>query len=341
LLDEEGDDEYKMESSGQGCGYFGCGFNLDIEGKDKYYLYGDGQGFGGVGGGVGILGNLEGDDSYIAEPSAEVVNRGDYHSEMKINVSMAQGAAAGRRGDGTDGHSWAGGLGAIIDINGDDKYESGNWSLGTGYWYGTGILYDKTGNDLYKSVYFTQASGAHYCIGIMIDESGNDRHELWETSGAALSFGWDYTTSLLVDKGGDDYYEGKIISIACAEIRSNSFLFDIGGNDTYKLGKGQVGMGAVDFRDDYRYPNRYSPHNTMAKSAGIFIDIGGDDTYLEWDTELDETVPSEKWLNNNHWFKPPQDDPNYGFDNYGIGIDTETGTIPEIYFFKEKPEKEE
>ena len=337
LLDEDGDDDYSMESGGQGAGCFGCGFNLDVKGKDRYYIYGDGQGYGGVGGGVGILGNLEGDDHYIAEPSAEIADRGDYHSKMKINVSNAQGVGSGRRGDGTDGHSWAGGLGAIIDIHGNDKYESGNWSLGTGYWYGTGIVYDKTGDDIYRSVYFTQASGAHYCIGIMIDESGNDRHELWETSGAALSFGWDYTNSLLVDKGGDDYYEGKIISIACAQIRSNSFLFDIGGNDTYKLGGGQQGMGAATFRDSYRYPNRYSPYDALSKSVGVFIDIGGDDSYLDWDTKTDKTEPSNRYINNSTWFNPPKDDPNYGWNNYGVGIDTEEGTIPELYFFKEKP----
>lgn len=339
LLDVDGNDEYVMESSGQGCGYFGCGFNLDVKGDDDYYLHGDGQGFGGVGGGVGILAGLEGDDHYKAEPLAEVVDRGDYHSQMKINVSNAQGMGAGRRGDGTDGHSWAGGLGAIIDIHGDDKYEAGNFSQGTGYWYGTGIMYDKTGDDIYNSVYFTQASGAHYCIGIIIDEQGNDRHELWETSGAALSFGWDYTNSLLVDKGGDDYYEAKMISIACAEIRSNSFLFDIGGNDTYKFARGALGVGAVDWRDSYRYPDRYSPYNALAKSIGLFIDIGGRDRYLDWDVESDDTYPSERFANDSTWFNPRRDDPDYGWNNYGIGIDTEQGTIPDIYFFKEKPEE--
>ena len=51
----------------------------------------------------------------------------------------------------------------IIDIGGDDRYESGNWSLGIGYWFGTGIVYDSEGDDIYRSVYFTQASGAHFC----------------------------------------------------------------------------------------------------------------------------------------------------------------------------------
>jgi hypothetical protein len=163
--------------------------------------------------------DCSGDDKYTAEPMADVVNRGDYHSEHKINVNSAQGAGMGRRGDGSDGHSWAGGLGALIDISGNDYYYSGNWTLGCGYWFGTGLVYEGSGDDHYKSVYFTQASGAHYCIGAILDEGGNDTHELWETAGAGLAFGWDYTNALLFNLGGNDKYTAKIISIGCAQIR--------------------------------------------------------------------------------------------------------------------------
>lgn len=122
LLDRTGDDKYNAELSAQGCGYFGIGICLDGTGKDEFYLAGDGQGLGGIGGGVGVLASFDGDDKYTAEPFAEVYNRADYHSELKINGNSAQGAGFGRRGDGSDGHSWAGGLGAIIDIHGDDHY---------------------------------------------------------------------------------------------------------------------------------------------------------------------------------------------------------------------------
>ncbi|MCH7947063.1 MAG: hypothetical protein IIC66_04615, partial [candidate division Zixibacteria bacterium] len=138
LLDREGNDKYKAEVSSQGCGYFGIGLCLDGTGHDKYYLYGDGQGMGGVGGGVGVLASFSGNDKYTAEPYSKVFDRGDYHSKNVINGNQAQGAGFGRRGDGSDGHSWAGGLGAIIDISGDDHYYSGNFTLGVGYWFGTG-----------------------------------------------------------------------------------------------------------------------------------------------------------------------------------------------------------
>jgi hypothetical protein len=331
LFDKTGDDDYGAETTAQGCGYFGFGLIIDCDGDDKYYLYGDGQGFGGIGGGIGCLADYSGNDVYIAEPSAEVINRGDYHSEFKINVNSAQGAGMGRRGDGSDGHSWAGGLGAIVDIEGNDRYESGNWTLGCGYWFGTGICYDGEGDDVYRSVYFTQGSGAHFCNGILVDEAGNDKHILYETAGAALAFGWDYTNALFVDRAGDDTYEAKMISYGLAQIRSFAFFFDMAGADSYRYVDGQQGFGAATFRDNYARPSELMTYYYYSKSAGIFIDAAGTDTYSIQDGE--ETTASEKMKDNAVWRTPENTDPNYGHNNFGIGIDTEGGHIPDLEIF--------
>ena len=335
LLDIDGDDDYKLETGGQGAGYFGLGFALDIKGKDTRYIYADGQGFGGVGG-IGVTADYSGDDQYTAEPSAEVFDRGDYHSEDKINVNSAQGAGMGRRADGSDGHSWAGGLGALIDIKGNDTYYSGNWTLGCGYWFGTGLVYEGDGDDLYKSVYFTQASGAHYCIGAILDEGGNDTHELWENAGAGIAFGWDYTNALLFDIGGNDRYIAKIISLGCAQIRSNALLFDIGGDDYYQLQEGQQGFGAATYRDSYDIPNRFSPFDAYAKSFGLLLDIGGNDSYYDWYEQNNRTFASKRCSDNSIWFSPVKDDEHYGANNYGVGLDVEQGKVPELEFFRKQ-----
>ena len=353
LYDGDGCDEYILEVSGQGAGFFGHGLALDSgEGDDYYQIYGEGQGFGGCNG-IGVLANWSGDDHYYAEPMSEVVNRGDYHSEHSINVSNAQGVGAGRRGDGTDGHSWAGGLGFIADIHGNDTYEAGNFSLGTGYWFGTGLMYDKNGDDLYKSVYFTQASGAHYCIGAIIDESGDDVHDMWYNSGAGLSFGWDFAVTLLVDKQGNDTYKAYRISIASADIRSNSFFFDLQGDDHYIAGRGGQNLGGVDYRD-YATPHPLSPFYQYCNSIGLFIDCDGDDIYEDWiketvgegddKKEIDRFEPSERWGNNLwlEWFTP--EDERYGFNNFGIFWDLqaeEGATIPDVTWLDPKPVEEE
>jgi hypothetical protein len=333
LLDVAGDDDYRLETSGQGCGYFGIGMNLDIAGADTRYLFGDGQGFGGVGG-IGVCADFDGDDRYTAEPFESVAHRGDYHSENKINVNSAQGAGMGRRGDGSDGHSWAGGLGALIDIKGNDHYYSGNWTLGCGYWFGTGLVYEGEGDDLYESVYFTQASGAHYCIGAIVDEGGNDIHKLWETAGAGIAFGWDYTVAVMLDKGGNDHYEAKIISLGCAQIRSDAFLIDIGGDDYYQLQSGQQGFGAATYQASFDIPNKISPYDAFAKSFALLLDIGGLDRYLDWNKDNDELAPNAAISNDRTWLIPARNDPHFGADNFGIGMDVADGIVPEAEFLK-------
>jgi len=328
LCDRLGKDTYRAKLSAQGCGYFGIGLCFDGSGDDDYYCYGDGQGYGGVGGGVGVLADYSGDDKYTGEPYSSVYNRGDYHSDNKINGNGVQGVGFGRRGDGSDGHSWAGGLGAIIDILGNDHYRSGNWSLGCGYWFATGIAFDKEGDDYYESCYFTQGSGAHYCNGILMDEGGNDRHELFETAGAALGFGWDYTNAFLINLGGDDSYYAKMISMGVAQIRSNAFLIDIGGNDKYLLKDGAVGLGEATFREDYKKPRGLAPYYTYSNSFGGFIDIRGIDEYLSFDEKKEKNHP--RAANDKIWFAPAKTDSTYGANNYGVGIDTENGFIPEI-----------
>ena len=333
LLDVAGDDDYKLEASGQGCGYFGIGMNLDISGNDTRYLFGDGQGMGGVGG-IGVCADYLGDDQYTAEPLESVAHRGDYHSENRINVNAAQGAGMGRRGDGSDGHSWAGGLGALLDIKGNDHYYSGNWTLGCGYWLGTGLVYEGEGNDLYESVYFTQASGAHYCIGAIVDEGGDDIHKLWETAGAGIAFGWDYTVAMLCDRGGNDRYEAKIISLGCAQIRSDAFLIDIGGDDYYQLQAGQQGLGAATYQPSYDIPNKIAPFDAYSKSFAILLDIGGNDTYNDWDKDKDKLSPNATGGNNKTWFSPARGSEHYGANNFGIGVDVDSGRVPETEFFK-------
>jgi hypothetical protein len=330
LFDESGDDRYRLELSGQGAGYFGIGVQLDAQGTDTYYLYGDGQGFGGPGG-VGVLADYRGDDHYVAEALAEKAGRPDYHSENRIAINNAQGVGSGRRGDGSDGHDWAGGLGALLDLEGNDVYESGNWSLGTGYWFGTGLLYDGAGDDLYRSVYFTQASGAHFCLGALMDEGGNDRHVLYDTSGAGLAFGWDFANALLLDRSGDDSYEAKIISLGLAQIRSNALFFDLGGHDTYTLGAGQPGMGAATFMESYRTPGyQYGPYSFYANSFGLLLDLGGTDRYLDWNVQTDERPPSARWGENRTWLNPARDSEQWGYRNFGVGMDVETGVVPDF-----------
>jgi hypothetical protein len=325
VYDRSGDDRFDMHYSGQGCGYFGIGLLLDGGGRDEYRLWAEGQGQGGIGGGVGVLATRGGDDLYYAEPDAAKAGRADYHSDYKIAANNAQGSGNGRRGDGADGHSWAGGLGVLIDLSGNDRYESGNWSQGIGYWFGTGILYDREGDDVYRSVYFTQASGAHFCNAALIDEAGNDRHELTYNKGAAIAFGWDYTNALLIDKGGNDYYGGGQSCLGLSTGRSTVLLYDANGDDEYRLDTGKAGMGEASPRDDFFAPSPVSPYMFYSRSVGLLLDTGGRDRYLRVD-DVGGTTADTLARDGAAWSNPSTQAGNL----FGGGRDSDDGVVPDF-----------
>jgi hypothetical protein len=327
LIDEGGDDLYGLASVGMGAGFFGAGLLLDAAGDDEYRLReGDGQGFGGPGG-IGVLADRSGDDLYFSEPNAAEAGRADYHSAHEIAVSNAQGVGSGRRGDGSDGHSWAGGLGALIDVDGNDTYRAGNFSQGLGYWYGTGLLWDGGGDDRYLSVYFTQGSGAHFAVGALIDESGDDLHVLGANAGAAFGFGWDVVNAFLIDRGdGNDRYLAKIISTGLAEVRSNAFFLDEGGDDLYVLDRGTLGFGAVDKRPNYDTPPRAFTYPYLLNQVGVFLDLGGKDRYVRRgkgrDTEADAEAGDGRTWN----LAPRANRAGQGV-NVSVGRDVEGGRL--------------
>jgi len=311
LFDLSGDDTYVARWSSQGCGYFGIGLLADAAGKDLYTLHADGQGFGGVGG-AGVLADRSGDDRYFADPDPAVTGRPSYHSEGKVSVSNAQGCAMGRRGDGADGHSWAGGLGALLDVEGNDSYVAGNWCQGTGYWFGTGLLWEGGGEDSYEGVVWAQATGAHFCIGALVDEDGNDRRlaKQWNS----IAFAHDFTIALLVDLGGDDRYECTgVDGIGFSINRSVAMLIDVFGDDTY-LGKPGNVPGFARYDERFADYAGLSTYFADASSLGLFLDIGGRDSY--WSGAADGAA----------WGDAPGSD-NVRVRNPGVGADVAEGGI--------------
>lgn len=276
LIDLAGNDQYRAEHSAQGCGYFGVGCLFDLGGRDAYSLHSEGQGFGGVAG-VGVLADRSGNDTYTADPDPKITGRPSYHTDKAVSVSNAQGCAMGRRGDGADGHSWAGGLGCLLDGAGDDTYTAGNWAQGTGYWFGMGCVWDGSGDDKYLANGWASASGAHFCIGVLVDEAGNDQHHVKQNWGPA--FGHDFTVAMLVNVGGDDEYHTGDSGIGWGINRSVVGLFDIGGDDTYRFAKEERRPGTAALSPRYTDRSKGSLYWTEAMSCTLFLDVGGDDDY--------------------------------------------------------------
>ena len=171
MINQKSDDTYSCSYGGQGLGLFGgAGILIDEAGNDVYQLGGLepdfrdpakatqslGQGFGlgirpekdinGVPGGIGMLIDKEGADTYIA----------DY---------FAQGA------------SYYYGLGILDDRAGNDQYVSGRYSQGAGVHSSVGVLIDRRGNDFYYSSFgVAQAMGHDFGVGFLYDEEGDNRY---------------------------------------------------------------------------------------------------------------------------------------------------------------------
>jgi hypothetical protein len=264
--------------------------------------------------GVGVLADRTGDDRYTAVRPHSVTGRPSYHSPGRdVGVSNAQGCGMGRRGDGGDGHSWAGGLGALLDGAGNDVYTAGNWSMGTGYWFGIGVLHDRAGDDEYHGVAYSQGTGAHFCIGVLVDEAGNDQHLSEENSNSSLAWAHDFTIGILFDVGGNDVYSVGEGGLAYSLNRSVALLLDTGGNDVYKTEKvPHPGFARND--ESFRARDGVSTYFADTSSIGLFLDIGGRDTY--WGDLRNDS----RWLD-------PQDAPNWADRNFSVGIDRDGGRV--------------
>ena len=201
LWNSGGDTLYSCSEQGQALGFFkGAGILIDEAGNDYYQLGGlepdfrdpskstvsMGQGFGkglrqeekkyGVSGGVGLLIDKSGNDTYMA----------DYFAQ---------------------GSSYYYGLGILDDLSGDDRYIAGRYAQGAGIHSSVGVLLDRRGDDFYYTSFGVgQGMGHDYGAGLIEDDQGDDSY--WGgtmVQGAAT----DGSIGVLVDKEGKDRYACK------------------------------------------------------------------------------------------------------------------------------------
>ncbi|MFH1571482.1 MAG: PDZ domain-containing protein [Gemmatimonadota bacterium] len=255
LVDGAGNDVYLARESAQGCAYFGLGVVWDRQGADLYSSTQFSQGFGGTRG-LGLLLDGRGHDRYVADrrvPSG-------YGTPGVFN-GWSQGVGCGFRGFAS------GGLGVLVDQSGDDQYQAGNFSQGTGYFFGLGVLLDRGGDDAYRGTRYTQGASAHQAAGVLLDLGGRDtyRGRVAANQGGA----WDVGIAVLEDRGGDDQYRADGLAQGAAAMNGLGILLDWGGADQYDATSGQAEGGSTEYwggRD--------------AANLGVLIDAGhGADRY--------------------------------------------------------------
>ncbi|HYG76442.1 MAG TPA: hypothetical protein VEK08_15660 [Planctomycetota bacterium] len=264
LCDWSGDDTFSCDGFGQGAGMYGVGILLKGGGNDKYRLFQSGQGFGCTLG-AGILIDRGGNDSYVADdttikyPSAQT---------KEHNASCAQGAGFGQRRDYIDGVGLAGGVGMLLDLNGDDSYSGGVFSQAVGYLYGIGILDDRAGKDSYRGVWYAQSATAHDAFSLLAEGGGDDTYSsaMYMRLGAAH----DFSTSIFFEEGGNDKYPVEGGGFGYALHNSLGLFLERGGDDQYTGALSSMAAVSGD-----------KPGRSRGESPtwAAFIDFAGADVY--------------------------------------------------------------
>ncbi|MEM1025376.1 MAG: hypothetical protein AAGD10_12285 [Myxococcota bacterium] len=243
LLDDEGDDLFEALGKSQGHGFVGgLGGLFDRGGDDRYVCESDsplvypsaqlpeeegvslcqGAGFGfrsdlaayALSGGMGILWDEAGNDSYRAEVYAQGVGY------------------------------WQG-VGLLRDEAGDDVYTAAYYGMGSGVHYGLGILHDRSGRDAYGGDPTLAAGTGHdYGLGVVYDEAGDDA---WQPGSASLGVGSCGGLGVAVDARGNDVYApgsgslGRARAGRCPEDQTMGFFLDGDGQDAYPAGEARQG----------------------------------------------------------------------------------------------------
>jgi hypothetical protein len=295
LLDDQGNDTYLAKNYSQGAGAFGVGILADSSGNDSLYCVTLSQGMGYTKG-CGLLVNYEGNDKYVAEDS--IITYPSQQSD-KHNTSLAQGFGFGKRADFIDGHSWAGGVGVLCDVKGNDYYSAGVFGQGCGYWFAVGMLLDGEGDDSYKGAWYVQGSGAHFAVGYLDDFAGDDTYNV--SMNMSIGSGHDFTIGYFNERSGNDTYFAPGLSLGGGNANGIGFFFDHQGDDVYNT-KGKTILGQVN-------PLRVGAREFL-DVFGVFIDGGGNDKY------------DKPWAKNGtRWISPKVDTTSTSPYEIGVGID--------------------
>jgi len=261
LWDRSGDDVYMAGSLSQGAGQYGTGILLDEAGDDRYIAEAASQGFGGSGG-YGILLDLGGDDRYecggvIPDSSGVRVRR---HADSHY-FSLCQGYGFGMR------PVVSGGIGVLLDREGNDHYNADMFAQGAATWFGLGMLTDVSGDDSYRAFEHCQGEGLHAGTGILGDWAGNDSYEGYEH---CQGTGVDASAGYLLDAQGDDSYRANRESQgAGVKPVGRGLLVDADGDDVYEAETSAQGYAAV--LD--KFPLSMQP-------IGLLLDLAGADRFL-------------------------------------------------------------
>lgn len=220
LIDVSGNDTYRALTLSQGVGLWGVGALLDAAGNDRYEANRASQSVG-MAGGVALLLEQGGDDGYYCKGRWKT----GYGTDG-IFEGWGQGCGVGFRQDAS------GGVALLIDDAGRDRYEAGNFSQGTGYYFGLDALFDRgSEGDVYIGSRYDQGASAHQAVGYFHESGGDDDYTT--RNAVAHGLAWDQCVTMFIEDSGDDTYKGGGFSLGASAHNAVCIFWERRGEDTY------------------------------------------------------------------------------------------------------------
>lgn len=170
------------------------------------------------------------------------------------------------------------GYGFLIDMEGDDIYDSDSFSLGAGYG-GYGALIDYKGNDKYSGNVCIEGSSSNG-IGYFRDLEGNDTYYCYEF---AQGYGGPGGVGVLCDEKGNDTYiaEDEIIIYPSPQSEKHNTSMSQGAGFGNRNSRIAGGLGILlDMEGNDKYScGVFGQGTSYWYSLGFLLDNKGNDTY--------------------------------------------------------------
>jgi len=254
-----------------------------------------------------LLIDIGGNDQYLGR----VCGATDNDTTVSVCIDLAGDDVYHSDSHGCQGWGLLG-LGALIDLQGNDLYVGQKHSQAAGV-FGVGVLQDVYGDDIFAAKEFSQGAAA-LGIAVLSNDFGNDIYFSPEYS---QGFGFTFGSGVLRDREGDDFYfvggfdvdfrenkEGEERYVCMGQgfgygtRRDGDYysgggigiLTDGAGNDYYLgdyFAQGSsywFATGILDDKagDDVYVARRYSTGAGIHNSVGVLVDEAGNDEYWGW-----------------------------------------------------------
>lgn len=250
-------------------------------------------------GGKDIYRNNAGGNNYLSKPNCEP------HTDRPVGAGALIDFAGNDRyedsldpkkrrlGCAVNGGAFAGGVGILVDAEGDDIYRASVISANGGASGGLGMLVDVTGDDTFIGGAFAANGGSNgAAAGFLLDGGGDDSYS---ADAYGVNGGGYGGAGTLIDLAGSDSYAALGLGSNGGGYIGSGALFDLAGNDAYRalgygangganVGTGFLFDGAGDdlFETGNRqFPGRFGVNGgAWAGGTGVLVDVSGDDSYV-------------------------------------------------------------